>query len=179
MLAAFRRHGHTDLQIKGGKDKNGEIMVSLRDLARSYIKSCTKTKLDINRKVLASQLLGPEYINDTWFDKGERVIWFYTSRILNLGHTSSQRSESYHVVISQALGGQLQLEVSAKRLCQHIKTKRKDTAKVEDEPFSRYPRITEGPYFANLRFKITYFALKKVGIEWANLFSLLNQISLT
>jgi hypothetical protein len=177
MLAAFRRHGHTDLQIKGGRDEAGQEIQSLRDLAWNYIKSSTKNELDYHRKALTDAILRPQYINETWFDKEERIIWFYTRKLPNLGHTSSQRSESYHVVISQALNGQLPLEIAVTRLCQHLKSIRKDIAILEEESKRRYPRITEGSTFIDLRFKITHFALEKVGHEWAILSSLMSQLS--
>jgi hypothetical protein len=175
MITAFRRHGHTDLQVKGGRNIDGSTVKSLRDLAYLYIRSDSKEALQANRQALKSHLLKPEYIDDIWQLKEDRIIWFYTRQLHNLGHTTSQRSESFHRVVQQALNGQLSLELAANRLCQHINTLIKDLIAAEDHSRRRLPRIAEGAIFYSLRFKISYLALEKVANEYSVLAQLMNQ----
>jgi hypothetical protein len=90
----------------------------LSDLYWVYIKSATAQELEDNRERLIDELRPAEkkYIREIWLPKEERVVYYYIDKYMNLGCTSSSRSESYHPVLRVMTNGQLSLEQSAKRL---------------------------------------------------------------
>ena len=94
----------------------------LSDLCWIYIKSATAQELEDNRERLIKELQPAEkkYIRETWLLKEERVVYYYTDKYMNLGCTSSSRSESYHPVLRVMTNGQLSLEQSAKRLANTV-----------------------------------------------------------
>jgi hypothetical protein len=180
MLAAFRRHGHTDRQIRGNADSksrqdNEEEVEGLRALAWAYVKSPTVEDLAKNRSILILHLLKPTYIDEVWRTKEDRIIYCYTRQLHNLGARSSQRVESYHPVFRQVLNGQLPLETAATRLCQRVNTAIVEMKTAEDNSMRRYPRVAEDPLFINLRFRVTEFALTKVALEYSELARAMNE----
>ena len=90
MCAKFRQY-HTNLEIQGGKDKEGNTVESLKDFTYAYIKSTTSEDLKDNREALCERLKkgSKDYINDTWRPKEERVVRYYTRLNFNLGYHSS------------------------------------------------------------------------------------------
>ncbi|OQV08491.1 MULE transposase domain-containing protein [Cladophialophora immunda] len=143
MKAKFRRIGHTTEQINGRESATSE---SLSDLAWAYIDADTQEALETRRNDLKSQLLEPEYL-DEWQDKEDRVVALYTAELPNLGHRSSQRSESYHNVVTQITNGQLDLETAIKRLCQTVKGVVKEVAESTGYSLASYPRGAQGAIF--------------------------------
>ena len=89
----------------------------LKEYAWDYIKSDSAAALERNRHRLAEMINEPEYVNNVWKEKEEKVIHWYTKGNANLGCTSSQRVESFHPVLRQMTNGQLTLEISVTRLC--------------------------------------------------------------
>ena len=86
-LCAKLRQFHTNLEIQGGKDKEGNIVESLKDFIYLYIKSATTEELETNRKALCDRLQkgGKEYIEKTWKPKEDREVGSYTRFFFNLG----------------------------------------------------------------------------------------------
>jgi hypothetical protein len=113
MKRRFRKGGYTSDQIDGTDEVSGLI-----ELAWSYIKSNTFEALEINRERLIAALQSKDriYIKKTWQPKESRVVYAYTRLYPNLGCHSSQRGESYHVVMKQVTNGQLSLKESCRRL---------------------------------------------------------------
>ena len=66
MCARFRQY-HTNLEIQGGKDKEGNVVESLKDFAYAYVKSETIEDLEAHRTALCNRLksAGKEYIEKT------------------------------------------------------------------------------------------------------------------
>lgn len=137
IFAKFRQH-YTNIEIQGGRNKEGDNVEGLRGFTWAYIQSATVEDLEINRQALLDRLKAPVklYIEQTWRPKEHRVIRCYTSRLFNLGCRSSQRGESYYVVVKQMTNGQLSLENSATllartmtKLIEDIETQRDDDRK--------------------------------------------------
>ena len=170
MCAKFRQY-HTNLEIAGGKDKDGNVVDSLKDFAYTYIRSATEEELEDSREALVQRLKqgGKEYINDTWQPKEERVVRFDTRLIFNLECHSSQRSESYHVVLKQMTNGQLSLENSATALAQTVIKLIEDMDSAKDNDIKAYSRLAQAAAFKHLRMNITNFALTKIALQWDEL----------
>ena len=66
-MCAFFRKYHTNLEVRGGKDKDGNEVESLKDRAYTYIQSTTLENLDTNREALYSRLKdsAAKYIKET------------------------------------------------------------------------------------------------------------------
>jgi hypothetical protein len=109
MKAKYRKSGYKSDEVE-----------ELASLSWAYIDSDTEEDLEANRTALLSALQPTEkaYILDTWQPKERRVIRCYTKLYANLGVSSSQRSESYHVPMREITRGLLSLEESARRLSQ-------------------------------------------------------------
>ena len=93
-----------DAEIKSSEDGNN---LGLKDLAYAYIKSTSLDDLETNRQALLNKL-DPEmkdYINGIWRQKEDRVVRWYTMLNFNLGCHSSQRIESYHVILKDMVNG--------------------------------------------------------------------------
>jgi hypothetical protein len=101
MKRRFRKGEYTSDQIDGTDEFTG-----LSELVWDYIQGPT----------FALQPNDRTYIKETWLPKESRVIFAYTRLYPNLGCHSSQRGESYHVVVKQVTNGQLTFEESCRRL---------------------------------------------------------------
>jgi MULE transposase domain len=142
----------------------------LSDLCWIYIKSATAQELEDNRERLIEELRPAEkkYIRETWLPKEERVVYYYTDKYMNLGCTSSSRSESYHPVLRVMTNGQLSLEQSAKRLASTVISLLKALDLDEDSSERDRPRRLQRDKAA-FRFlfdEISLFALNKLADEW-------------
>jgi hypothetical protein len=170
MCAKFRQF-HTNFEIAGGKDDNGDMVVGLKDLAYAYVKSETKEDLETNRKDLVDALksLGKDYIEGIWRHKEDRVVRYYTLLNFNLGCHSSQRVESYHVVLKQMTNGQLSLEESARTLIRTVIKGINDMKTERDNELRTYSRLAQSPVFRELRMNIPNYALTKVALAYDNL----------
>ena len=169
MYAKFRQY-HTILEIRGDKDSESDKR-GLKDLAYAYIQSANEEELKNSRTVLYNRLKkgAKEYIENTWRHKESRVVRCYTRLNFNLDCHSSQRSESYHVVLKQMTNGQLSLENSAKMLAQTVIRLIRDMEQERDDDLKAYFRRAQSSAFKNLRMNITNFALTRIALEWDNL----------
>ncbi|KIW89890.1 uncharacterized protein Z519_09319 [Cladophialophora bantiana CBS 173.52] len=161
MKARFRKMGHTTDQIKGQGSGSRKAIEGLADRAWAYIRADTQEAVEARRNDLQLRLIEPRYL-DEWREKEDRVVTLFTRGLSNLGHSSSQRSESYHNVVTQITNGQLPLEVAVKRLCQTISGVIKDIAQSESLSLVGYPREAHGAIFKHLRFNVSDYALRKV-----------------
>ena len=159
MLKRFRTSGY--------KKDNVDI---LQDLCWTYVKSATVQDLEDNRQRLLNELKPAEqrYITETWLPKEDRVVYYYTNTYMNLGCTSSSRSESYHPVIRAMVHGQLSLEQSVKRLVATVLSIFKTLDSDEDTSQRDRPHRLQRDRAA-FRFlfdEISLFALNKLVNEW-------------
>ena len=96
------------------------------------------------------------------------MVYYYTDKYMNLGCTSSSRSESYHPVLRVMTNGQLSLEQSAKRLVSTVISLLKALDLDEDSSERDRPRRLQRDKAA-FRFlfdEISLFALNKLADEW-------------
>ena len=105
----YQKNDYKKAEIEDKFKDNKKITLRLTDYNWQYVKSMTINKLKINRKIFLDHLRPEDrdYILQTWKPKEYRVIWCYTHFYLNLDSTSSQRGESYHLIICQITNGQL------------------------------------------------------------------------
>lgn len=175
MCAKFRQF-HTSVDIQGGKDREGNEIKGLKNFAWAYIKSATMEDLESNRQALYNHLKAParQYISEVWGPKECRVIRCYTRLFFNLGMHSSQRVESYHVVLKDMTNGQLSLENSATALARTITRLIEDMDTERDNELKAYTRLAQAAAFSHLRMNITNFALIKIALEWDDLYRLMD-----
>ena len=167
MTTKFRKF-HTEVEIRG-LDKDS---VGLKDLAWAYIESETSEALKDNCQALIDRLepaCGRDYIEGVWRHKEDRAVRYYTRLNFNLGCFSSQRSESYHVVIKAITHGQLSLENSATELCRTVVQLIQDMEAQKDQDLTQLSRLAQAPTFRHIRMSITNWALTQVAIEWDRL----------
>ena len=166
-ICAKFRQSHTNLQVQGGTDRDGNIVEALKDFVWAYIQSETVEELEINREALCDRLKRDTkaYINEIWRPKEDRVVRCFTRLFFNLGCHSSQRVESYHVVLKRITNGQLSLENSAKALTDTVLKVINDVEASKDNDLKAYTRLAQSVAFTYLRMNITNSALTKVALE--------------
>lgn len=170
MCAKFRQF-HTNAEIQSSMDADGQVIAGLKDLAYQYIRSTTQEDLEFNRQALVDKLKreGKDYIEGIWRHKEDRVVRYYTSLNFNLGCYSSQRVESYHVVLKQMMNRQLSLEESARTLVRTVVKVVDDMKAEKDNELKKFSRLAQVNIFRDLRMNIPNYALTKVAIEYDNL----------
>jgi hypothetical protein len=172
MKRRFRKGGYTSDQIDGTDEVSG-----LAELAWSYIKSNTFEALETNRERLIAALQPKDriYIKETWQPKESRVVYAYTRLYPNLGCHSSQRGESYHVVMKQVTNGQLSLEESCRRLIRKILDILKELSMDEDRAQADTAILLDKHAFSYLTGTVSLDALKRIDAEWQQVTQLANQ----
>jgi hypothetical protein len=143
-----------------------------------YIKSANLLDLDVNRAALVNLLKEEHryYIDVHWKKLEPRFIHHYTSTLLNLGSTSSQKVESYHPVVREFTNTHLPLEKAVDALIASVKTWSRSLASEEAPSLRSYPRLyqgADGEAFSLLKTKISLFAAKKIEQEWYEMSSIL------
>jgi hypothetical protein len=170
MIRKFRSEGYTKDEVEGYKNENGEWVEGLQALAWKYVKSISQEELRLNRQQFIN-ILKPKdrnYISEHWQHLEPYFIWLYTKRYPNLGSTSSQRAESYHVVMREITNSQLTLEEATKRLVSRVLSILRDLEISEDRSLRTYPRLlqVDNEAMKNLKCKITLYAARMIETEW-------------
>jgi len=111
------------------------------------------------------------YIKETWLPKESRVIYAYTRLYPNLGCHSSQRGESYHVVVEQVTNGQLTLEESCCRLVGKVLDILKELSMDEDRAQAVKSTLLDKHAFRHLIGNISLYALKYIDASGKDLLS--------
>ncbi|KJZ68322.1 hypothetical protein HIM_12289 [Hirsutella minnesotensis 3608] len=106
------------------------------------------------------------YVENNWKEKEKQFARAHTRHYPNLGCNTTQRNESYHVVVKASLNRQLPLQVACQKLAHSLK---KLSQKItDDENRSRIdvPRLLDRPVFRHLIGKVPHYVLGKLAPEW-------------
>jgi hypothetical protein len=94
------------------------------------------------------------------------VVYAYTRLYPNLGCHSSQRRESYHVVMKQVINGQLSLEQSCRRLIRRVLDILKELLMDEDKAQANTAILLDRHAFRHLIGSVSLDALKRIEVKW-------------
>jgi hypothetical protein len=153
---------HSD--FKPHKDIDGNKIKGIRKHCWEYIESLTPETLDMNREKISAvckqsglqfdTITGQrienacqKYLNKEWKPKEDKTIWLYTRLYANLGATASQRSESYHNVMTEITNAHLTLEDAAQRLATKVTSILKD---IETDEAGNHIHDLRKPMFLSL-----------------------------
>ncbi|KJZ68301.1 hypothetical protein HIM_12309 [Hirsutella minnesotensis 3608] len=133
-----------------------------------YIQAPDEEQLGKGRHRLLAEMREPErlYVENNWKGKEPQFARAHTRHYPNLGCNTTQRNESYHVVVKASLNRQLPLQVACQNLAQSLK---KLSHKItDDENRSRIdvPRFLDGSAFQQLIGKVPHYVLGKLAPEW-------------
>jgi hypothetical protein len=139
----FSDHQYSTREIQGYVAEDKTFIPGLHGVAWDYVKSMNKEELEENRTYLVSLLQARDhhYINEYWRNLEPRFIHGHTKLLANLGSTSSQRSESYHVVIREITNGRISVKESVKRIVKKVKSMLITLEYSEDKALTKYPHL--------------------------------------
>jgi hypothetical protein len=166
----FSDHQYSTREIQGYVAEDKTFIPGLHGVAWDYVKSMNKEELEENRTYLVSLLQARDhhYIDEYWRNLELRFIHGHTKLLANLGSTSSQRSESYHVVIRETTNGRISVEESVKRIVKKVKSVLITLEHSEDKALTKYPRLLQIDHwaFSLLKCRITFYAAEMIEEEW-------------
>src|SRR4051794_8760475 len=87
----------------------------LKGLARTYLRSQSEDDLVANRHELLQTLLPEDrkYVIEYWKPREPRLVDSYVRLFANLGHRTTQMSESYHVLIHTVTDYRMSMKTAA------------------------------------------------------------------
>ncbi|KAH6973981.1 hypothetical protein EDB80DRAFT_831305 [Ilyonectria destructans] len=146
------------------KDRREE----LSRLVWDYIQSRDETQLEERRGKLLAELQESErlYLKNHWEPKERQFVRAYTRQYPNLGCNSTQRNESYHVVVKESLNRQLPLQTSCQKLGESLKKLTKKITGEEDRSRADVPRLLDRAAFKHLIGRVPHYVLSMVAPEW-------------
>jgi hypothetical protein len=103
-----------------------------------------------------------DYIKSFYQPKEHQFTRAYTTKLLNLRVYSTQRNESYHVIVKKELNPYLQLSNAIEELISHIKRLRDKYNKRINNNRRWRPRVYNRFAFAEVRALLTHYAIDKV-----------------
>jgi hypothetical protein len=142
-----------------------EVLV---DLLNQWVKAPNMESLENTRKTLLSRLCIQErtYLWGYYQPKELQFCQAYTRLLPNLGVNSTQRNESYHVVVKKRLNKNMSVSAA----CEAIVIKTKQLAedyneRVNDNRKSR-PTLMDKFAFKKVGSKLTHYAIERTMAEW-------------
>jgi MULE transposase domain len=134
----------------------------------NYIQSPNKTELGSRRDKLLAELHEPErrYLQENWEPKECQFVRAYTRGYPNLGCNSTQRNESYHVVVKESLNRQLPLQKACQKLAEDLKKLATRIAEDEDRSRVDLPRLLDRTAFGYLIGTVPHYVLGMLAPEW-------------
>ncbi len=125
-------------------------------------------ELGNRRKKLLAELHEPEqrYLKENWEPKERQFVRAYTRGYPNLGCNSTQRNESYHVVVKESLNRQLPLQKSCRKLAESLKKLATSITEEEDRSRVDLPRLLDRTAFRCLLGAVPHYVLGKLAPEW-------------
>ena len=140
----------------------------LVDLLNQWVKALDLETLEKARNKILSRLRSDDrtYLRTYYQPKEPQFCRAYTRVLPNLGANSTQRNESYHVVVKQKLNKNLSVSAA----CEAIVTKTKLLAEEYNERINdnrkNNPTLMDLKAFAKARSKLTHYAIDKTMAEW-------------
>ncbi len=142
------------------------------------MKSFTVTVLEEQRERLLMKLKTSEreYLITFYQPKEPQFIRAYTKQYPNLGVHSTQRNESYHVVVKAVVHRQLSLPDAVRQLRNHVKQLAENINEEINRQRKSLPRLMDKKAFQILGPQITHQALALLIPEWETMKLLSNPI---
>ncbi|KAH7231231.1 uncharacterized protein BKA55DRAFT_696126 [Fusarium redolens] len=133
-----------------------------------YIQSLDEMQLEERRGKLLAEFREPErlYVKNNWEPKERQFVRAYTRQYPNVGCNSTQRNESYHVVVKESLNRQLPLQTSCQKLAKSLKKLTKKITGEEDRSRADVPRLLDRAAFQHLIGRVPHYVLSMVAPEW-------------
>ncbi|KAM4061907.1 hypothetical protein HRG_008824 [Hirsutella rhossiliensis] len=133
-----------------------------------YIQAPDEARLEERRGELLAEIREPErlYPKNNWQPKERQFVRAHTRQYPNLGCNSTQRNESYHVVVKQSLNRQLPLQASCQKLAESLKKLTQKITEDEDRSRADVPRLLDRAAFRLLIGKVPHYVLSKLAPEW-------------
>ncbi|KAK2471402.1 hypothetical protein H9L39_17633 [Fusarium oxysporum f. sp. albedinis] len=133
-----------------------------------YIQSLDEMQLEERRGKLLAEFREPErlYLKNNWEPKERQFVRAYTRQYPNVGCNSTQRNESYHVVVKESLNRQLPLQTSCQKLAESLKKLTKKITGEEDRSRADVPRLLDRAAFQHLIGRVPHYVLSMVAPEW-------------
>jgi hypothetical protein len=146
------------------KETRKEITTAINE----WVKAQTLEALEEKRKALFKLLCREdvEYIERFYRPKEHQFIRAYTTKLRNLGSHSTQRNESYHVVVKKELNPHLQLSDAIEELISHVNRLHAEYNERINNDRRHLPRIYDKFAFAEVGSLLTHYAIGMVMEEW-------------
>jgi hypothetical protein len=150
----------------GGYSK--EARESLTDLLNKWVKANTVDEMIDARKALLSQLRKGErdYLTEFYQPKEHQFCRAYTRTYVNLGVHSTQRNESYHVVVKQRLHKNLSLSAAVEALIGQIKELAEEYNKRINHNRKAIPNLMDRHAFREAGPLLTHYAINLTMAEY-------------
>jgi hypothetical protein len=139
----------------------------LIDLINKWIKASDLEALETARTILLSRLQRQErhYLRSFYQPKESQFCYTYTRLLLNLGVNSTQRGESYHVIVKIKLYKNLTVSAAYKAII----TKTKKLAEEYNERINKNrktdPTLMDKKAFQAVKGLLTHYAIGKAIVE--------------
>jgi len=133
-----------------------------------WVKAPDIERLEIARKILLRNVLAREreYIQNYYQPKEVQFCRAYTNTYINLGVYSTQRNESYHVVVKKNLNKNLTISAAVEALV----TKTSELAETYNERINKdrmsLPTLMDAKAFATVKSQLTHYAISLVNAEY-------------
>lgn len=145
------------------KERREELV----SLVNNWVKSASED-LDENRDKLEKELHEEErqYLRSFYRPKEPQFTRVYTRYYKNLGVYSTQRNESYHVVVKQKLNKHLPIHKAVDTIVQKTNKLATEYNKAINEQRKALPRLLDNSAFGECGKLLTHYCLDFVSHEW-------------
>ncbi|KJZ69900.1 hypothetical protein HIM_10711 [Hirsutella minnesotensis 3608] len=133
-----------------------------------YIQAPDEEQLGKGRHKLLAEMREPErlYVENNWKEKEKQFARAHTRHYPNLGCNTTQRNESYHVVVKASLNRQLPLQVACQKLAHSLKKLNQKITDDGNRSRIDVPRLLDRPAFRHLIGKVPHYVVGKLAPEW-------------
>jgi hypothetical protein len=140
----------------------------LVDLLNQWIIAPNLEALEKARKKILSRLRSDDraYLQRYYQPKEPQFCRVYTRVLPNLGVNSTQRNESYHVVVKQKLNKNLSVSTACEAIVEKTKLLAEEYNERINNNRKNNPTLIDLKAFAKGRSKLTHYAINKTMAEW-------------
>jgi len=139
----------------------------LVDLLNQWIKALDLEALEKARNKILSRLRSDDktYLRTYYQPKEPQFCRAYIRMLLNLGANSTQRNESYHVVVKQKLNKNLSVSAAYEAIIIKTKLLAEEYNERINDNRKNNPTLMDLKAFAKARSKLTHYAIDKTIAE--------------
>lgn len=140
----------------------------LVDLLNRWVTALDLESLEKARRTLLSRLASQErdYLRQIYQPKELQFCRAYTRSLLNLGVHSTQRNESYHVVVKKRLNKNLSVSAACEAIIAKTKKLAEEYNERINEDRKHRPTLMDKKAFKTVGSLLTHWAIDKTMIEW-------------